>query len=389
MKIAIDANVLTFEPSGVAKSLLHLFNACKKIDNSLEIICFSQKEIKYDFAFSNKKLLYKKFPFNIPDITFKNSIADCDFIHYHWNGQIIKYIDRKNSIMMLHDVLPLEIPNYFKNNNQREKYIKKTQKDIDIARFILTPSQYSKEQIIKNFQVDKEIIVLHHGVTLPENINLRERADKNSYLIYVGGYDSRKGLVPLLKAYIHGVKNGVINKNFVLVGKPNYFSEEFKQLVSEAKSMGVLKETGYVDENELANLIFNANALVYPSKYEGFGLPPLEAMKLGCPVVTTKYTSIPEICEDACLYSDFEDVNDFIYTLKKLEDNDIKNSLVEKGRIQAEKFSWEKTAEKYLDILNKYINNIYEGVTLRGFFIVFLRKIIQNFFLSCEEKIYV
>lgn len=389
MKIAIDANVLTFEPSGVAKSLLYLFNACKKIDNSLEIVCFSQKEVKNDFDFLNKKFLYKKFPFNIQDITFKKNISDCDFVHYHWNGQIVKYIDKKNSIMMLHDVLPLEIPNYFKNNNQREKYIKKTQKDIDIARFILTPSQYSKEQIIKNFQVDKEIIVLHHGVTLPENINLRERADKNSYLIYVGGYDSRKGLVPLLKAYIHGVKNGLINKNFVLVGKPNYFSEEFKQLVSEAKSMGVLKETGYVDENELANLIFNANALVYPSKYEGFGLPPLETMKLGCPVVTTKHTSIPEICEDACLYSDFEDVNDFIYTLKKLEDNDIKNSLVEKGRIQAEKFSWEKTAEKYLDILNKYINNIYGEGTLRGFFIVFLRKIIQNFFLSCEEKIYV
>ena len=354
MKIAIDANVLTFEPSGVAKSLLHLFNTCKKIDNSLEIICFSQGNVKHDFDFASKKLLYKKFPFNIPDIKLKNSIADCDFIYYHWNGQIIKYIDKKNSIMMLHDVLPLEIPNHFKNNTQRERYIKRTQRDINLAQFILTPSQYSKEQILKNFQVNKEIIVLPHGITLPENINLQERDDKNSYLIYVGGYDGRKGLVPLLKTYIYGIKNGMISKKIVLVGKPNYFSEEFKQLVLEAKDLGVLTETGYIEENELANLIFNANALIYPSKYEGFGLPPLEAMKLGCPVITTKHTSIPEICEDACLYSDPDNIDEFIYTIKKIEDNNIKNTLIEKGKIQAEKFSWDKTAEKFLEILISY-----------------------------------
>ena len=93
----------------------------------------------------------------------------------------------------------------------------------------------------------------------------------------------------------------------VLAGEPHYFSADFRSMVERGRSAGWLEELGYVSDAELAALYGRALALAYPSKYEGFGLPPLEAMVLGCPVITTRGTSLPEVCGDAAVYVDPDD----------------------------------------------------------------------------------
>ncbi len=95
-------------------------------------------------------------------------------------------------------------------------------------------------------------------------------------------------------------------------------------------------------------------ALIYPSKWEGFGLPPVEAMKLGTPVITTNKTSIPEVCEDAVCYTDIDNIQTFIDDIAKVQnDEKYRNFLIEKGYIQSSKYNWEKTASLFLDALRK------------------------------------
>ena len=112
-----------------------------------------------------------------------------------------------------------------------------------------------------------------------------------------------------------------------------------------------LIRTGYLSDAELAALYSNAWAFVFPSLYEGFGLPPLEAMHFGCPVICSRAASVPEVAGDAALYCNAQDVDDIAACLRKvIEDEALRRSLTERGALQAEKFTWQSSAEKMLQL---------------------------------------
>ncbi len=107
---------------------------------------------------------------------------------------------------------------------------------------------------------------------------------------------------------------------------------------------------------ELVHLIKTAKALIYPSRYEGFGLPPLEAMTLGCPVITTRATSIPEVCGDAALYVSPDDKQDLAKAILAVENHDhLRQDLRARGIEQAKRFTWENSARVYLDALYRLL----------------------------------
>lgn len=345
MKIAIEADVLCMPASGVAKSLIYLINETHYQAPEIEFITFTSKKQETFFNFKTNLCKYKQF-FGLENLYLKNKLADCDFIYYHWNGGIRNNIGNNNSIMMLHDILPLEIPNYFKNETSRNNYIKKTQVDINNSKLIFTPSEYSKKRILEEFDVTCKIIVIPHGITLPQ-LNIH-KTNKSEYYLYLGGYDKRKGIEHIIKAFIQG---GFKEKLYI-IGKQNYISKDFENLIQKAIKLDIVQELGYVAENELPQLIHNAKALLYPSKYEGFGLPPLEAMSLGCPVITTKYTSIPEICDDACIYIEPQNIQEIIDAINTLNNNEAyRNELINNGYKRAKLFSWEKSASDFISNL--------------------------------------
>ena len=241
---------------------------------------------------------------------------------------------------MIHDILPLILD---RNPLRNFKYKQNMKKQIKLAKIILTPSLYSKIQIQKYFKVDKEIYVLTHCI---EKIEIPSK-NRGNYYIYVGGYDPRKGLDNLLETFIR------LNKKIIFVGEIRYFSPYFRFLVQKATGLGVLKQSGYVSEGELTKLIKNAKALIYPSKFEGFGLPPLESMALGTPVITTPFSSIKEVCKECVLYFN-PDIKDSLYnTIIKFEKSNIAEKLIEMGLKNATSFSWEKSAREYIKILRK------------------------------------
>jgi glycosyltransferase involved in cell wall biosynthesis len=137
----------------------------------------------------------------------------------------------------------------------------------------------------------------------------------------------------------------------LLVGNSAYhYPEELKKLLDQGQRKNAVAELGYVPDSVLANLYANAKALSYPSKFEGFGLPPLEAMALGCPVIAAKCTAIPEICGNAVYYIDPENEEAFRSSLLDVEKNlELRDKLAREGLEQAKKFIWDKASKTFLD----------------------------------------
>ena len=132
----------------------------------------------------------------------------------------------------------------------------------------------------------------------------------------------------------------------VLLGRMTWKNEDFVHLLKTYKYRSDVVLTGYVEEKELVELTGASYALVYPSTFEGFGVPVLEAMKCEVPVLTSSHTSMQEIAEDAGLYFNPVDVKDIAEKMMMIyKDEDLRHRLIEKGRIIATKYSWERTAD--------------------------------------------
>ena len=360
MKIFLDATVLQQPATGIAKSTLLLYSECLRQDTSLHVTAMHRQELHCVLT-SNLESVRRGRYFTesawrrlfLPAFV---AVRKPEMVHFPWNGNVPYGLSNTNVVTTLHDVLPLAIPGYFKSMTDEQAYRKRMQADIDRTDVLLTVSEYSKNEIVKNFHVKSEPVVIPHGPTIACNqakasLNVLKRGD---YFLYVGGYDPRKGLDTLIKTFIrlHG-EQGITCK-LVLCGSKNYFSSEFKQLVIEGVQRGIVEEKGYISEDELVKLMVNAIALVYPSHYEGFGLPPLEAMALGCPVITTRGTAIPEVCGNAAFYINSDDENslaDGIVTV--LNNKGLRDCLRGEGFKQAAKFTWESAAHKFLNSLSQ------------------------------------
>lgn len=351
MNIFFDATVLEIPLTGIGKTMLQLYENCLSQMDSLKITGIHRRPLSVNLT---SKIGSVQLGNNFPGPVWRSFILPAylnkktpDIMHFPWNGKVPYNLKDIKVITTLHDVLPLIIPHYFRSKIQEVLYKRNIQKDMDRSNLIVTDSNFSKKEIMDNFDVDTEILVLHHGPTIkPPSGGFS--VEKSNYFLYVGGYDPRKGLEKLIERFIILNKEKKLESRLIVVGEKNYYSKNLKILIEEGISKGFLEEKGYVSDDSLAKLYSNALALVYPSRYEGFGLPPLEAMNLGCPVITTKCTSIPEICGNAAYYVDLnEDLDEALITLEN--DPTIREKLSLKGKKQAARFSWESTSKIFLN----------------------------------------
>ncbi len=241
------------------------------------------------------------------------------------------------------------------------------------ANIIFVPTNFVKDDLLSEYSWLKEekIIVTYEGVgdafrlvsSSAKNVQNSNRVlskygvDK-PYLLYVGSMYPHKNLERLVRAFSL-VAEEYNDLSLVLVGKKDYFQERIKEEIEDNKYGIVDKdrivfpafevESGYVPDEDLAAFYKNALAFVFPSLSEGFGLPPLEAMQFGVPVVASNATCIPEVCGDAALYFDPRDRDDVVSKLRAVVKNSgLRKNLVQKGSENLEKFSWRKTAKKTL-----------------------------------------
>jgi len=289
------------------------------------------------------------------------------------------------SMISILDTSYIHFPELFKSNdlNQLTKWTKYSAKK---AKSIFTISQASKDDIIKAYGVpESRVVVTYPGIKSETNSPARnatparqspdgssQMADGQSvaggkfkmqnskllkdkygvegqYILFVGTLQPRKNIVRLVEAFS---KLNKPNLDLVIVGKKGW---KFEEILTAPEKFGVENKVKFLEsvtDEDLAAFYRNAVCFVLPSLYEGFGLPVLEAMRYGCPVVTSNVSSLPEAGGEAALYVDPQDADDI---KKKLElminDKGLRIKLIEKGYEQVKKFSWEKTARETLNTL--------------------------------------
>lgn len=361
--IIFDATVFEMPFTGIANSTIGLYRSIVESEplNSFRFTGLHRKKL---FATENLPFdsirIWPYLPFNY----WRNFAAPYFFnkskskvIHFPFNGGIPCTFPDKKIIMTLNDVLPLRISGYFSSSIDEEKYRKKVQADIDKSDEIITISSFSKKEIEKNFILNKEVTVIPIACTLgSETSTIFKGKPTSPYFIYNGGYDARKGMEPLVRVFLDLYRNKRTTSKLVLVGKPRYFSSSFKLLIKESVELGAVIQLGYVADGDLVWLIKNAKALLYLSKDEGFGMPPLEAMTLGCPVITTNQSSLPEVCGEAALYVDPDNDYDLASAILSFDNSEnLRSSFINLGIEQSKKFSWDKSAAQFLDIYSKLV----------------------------------
>ncbi len=208
---------------------------------------------------------------------------------------------------------------------------------------ILTVSRFSQQEITRYLDVPTERITVIYNAVSPRKTIVTKRVVKEDYLLSVASADPRKNLSRLIRAFRQLKRPDV---RLVLVGLPRQ-----NATTEEAIDENILF-LGYVDEVTLANLYQHATAFVYPSLYEGFGIPPLEAMRAGCPVVVANSSSLPEVCGDAAHYVDPTDEHSIVEGLRQiLDDSALRKNLVSRGYQRVRDFSWDQSVEALLKLL--------------------------------------
>lgn len=267
-------------------------------------------------------------------------------------------------ITVVYDMTYLRFPETMDESNLR-----RIQRDIgySVARSdkIVTISAFSKSEIHELLHVPEEKIEVVYSApsvtsksadfqVVQERLNI-----KNPYLLYVGTIEPRKNLVRLIHAFDRLKKEKHIPHQLVLAGGGGWKTEEIHQAAEAVQFAGEVRFTGYLSSEEKNALYLNADAMVFPSLYEGFGMPPLEAMLFECPVICSDAASLPEIVGEAAELVDPLDVQaiaDGIWRV--LSDRTYRNSLIAKGTRQAVQFSWERSAEKMIQIYKETLGGL-------------------------------
>ncbi len=256
------------------------------------------------------------------------------------------------TVVSVMDLSYIHFPQLFKKNDLYQ-LTNWTKYSVRQAAMVCTISQASKNDILHLYQKPAEqVVVTYPGIKSmdkKEGIVTEKKTEK--YLLFVGTLQPRKNIVRLIEAFSF-VREKHKDINLVIVGKKGWQYEEILEAPKrwDVEQSVVFKD--FVDDEELAALYTHATCLVFPSLYEGFGLPILEAMQYDCPVITSNVSSLPEVGGDAVLYVDPKDPYDIAQKIEQLlSDSALRKELIAVGRKQLKKFSWEKTAKETLAVL--------------------------------------
>jgi len=237
-------------------------------------------------------------------------------------------------VSIIYDIIP-----YVFNEKKEERYVKALRDTLACSRNIITISHHSAKDIRAHLSYTGDITVIHPGVPFdPPNNQTSIAAGPSDYFLSVGGYGERKGHTELLEAILE------TENQLIMVGVPFYYDQRTKNLAREAISRGLLIEQSGVPDDVLINGYQYAQALVYPTRYEGFGLPIIEAMSCGCPVITTHMTATQEAAGNAAFYIE-PTTKDIVWSMGEV--SKLRPSLISRGFEQIKKFDWNDIAMEY------------------------------------------
>lgn len=260
-------------------------------------------------------------------------------------------------IMTVHDLRFRRYPKSY--TFTRRIFIKYAfRKSLNYADHIITVSEFTKKEILDFYDFDQnKITYIHEAIDTNRykykkefnEININKfKIQPKKYILSVGHLEPRKNYPMLIDAWNELNNEEKLNYKLVIVGKRNY---KFKPIIKKIKQSKSVIYLDYVSFNDLLNLYKYAKLFIFPSLYEGFGFPPLEAAALGTPTIVSNVSSIPEICGNGSLYIDPFNIEDIKRKIKLLsEDKKLHTRLVELSRKNLKRFDWKQNAEQTLKI---------------------------------------
>lgn len=257
-------------------------------------------------------------------------------------------------ILTIHDLTFLHFPQFFSLKTRLWYKLINPQKEILNADKIIAVSNFTKKDILQNIDYKGKIKVIHHGISenFCQNVktNIKQILQKNNlqqpYLLFLSTIEPRKNANRLVEAFnLYKKRHPQSKIKLVIAGK------EDKKIFSKVK-LEQNKDiifAGFIEENQKESLIKGATAFIYPSLFEGFGLPLLEAMKCGIPVITSNTSSMPEVIGDAGILINPKDTESIAKAIEEIQKPEIQEKLKNKMEEQIKKFSWENCAKETLD----------------------------------------
>jgi len=359
MIIGIDAHSLEGKRTGVGRVLINLLNQWNEFNLSVNIkfILYFKKEIpelnlsdKFEKKLINSNSNALFMHYCLPKKAKKDKV---DILFCPSYTSPIFY--KGKTALILHDIIYQAHPEMYNWPSFWDKILLKEFSKISAkkADIIFTPSEFSKKEVIKHYQVNPDkVFNIAWGVDSDfrviennqELIKIKEKYKiKDKFIFYLGSIFNRRHLPETIKAF-EKISNKLPNYQFLIVGT-NYTNQKLF-----GKS---ILRYDYLKGKDLVSLYNAADLTIYLSDYEGFGLPPLESIACGTPVIISNKTSLPEVIGDAGIYikdnSDINEISEAIYM--GLTDENLRKDLISKGLEQANKFSWKRSAREILDLL--------------------------------------
>ncbi len=371
MKISFNAMLLSAPSFGIRSYIYNLLKNFFDLDKVNEYLIYSGSDdfdskdnFKIIRPFKNKisasrRILWEHFV--LPKL-LNNGKTDL----FHMPDHILPVLSVKaKKVITIHDLSFYIYPETF---NFSKRFYKKllTPYSVKNADFIIADSNSTKSDIIKLFSYqEQKIKVVYIGVSemfkkindqnLLKKIRSKRRLPKN-FIIFVGTLEKRKNIELLIDSFADLIRQKKIDHDLIIVGKKGWLFEGIFEKINKKELAGRVKFIFDTTDDELPILYNLADLMVYPSLYEGFGLPVVESMACGCPVITSNVSSLKEIACGAAILINPRDKEELSYYIEKvLTDENLRNDLITKGFQRAKNFTWRKCAEETLQIYNSIL----------------------------------
>jgi len=371
VRVAIDIQSLLRQKTGVGHALYDLIEAIAALEapETITAFYFARRRRRLALAFGHDRFreqqisfpparlltgLWKRLPFPAID----RFLDEADL--YHFPDFVTRPVRRGKVIVTIHDLSFARLPETVEPRN-RAYLARKVPASLERADTVIAVSDFTRHETEALFPVSRgKVHVIHHGVRRsfrPRSPNENTTSSvpvelPRRYILAVGTVEPRKNLGLLLDAMSvlrrHSDSRHV---GLVVVGGRGWLADDTEQRLAAEQQQGRLVRTGYVPDDTLRRLYCGASALAFPTKYEGFGLPAIEAMACGLPVVCSKAASLPEVVGDAGILVEEHTAEAFADALGRvLADEALTAELRRRGLERAAEFTWEKAARHTLDL---------------------------------------
>ena len=342
------------------------YNGYKKVELNYDWLKLPNVELK-QYRIPNRFLDTSLYFFNYPKIDKLLEEVDIFFSPHIFLSSVSK---KCKTVTTFHDLSFEKYPEFYSTSKNYWHFSMSPKKQAHRTDKIIAVSESTKDDLVELYNINPEKIkVIYSGVSLESEIKNQEsrifEVQKKynlpeKYILYLGTLEPRKNIIGLIKAFEKlktspnpSLSRGELEKlKLIIAGSNGWLYKDIFKTVENSPAKDDIIFTGFIDDKDKSILYSQAVLFVYPSFYEGFGFPPLEAMTCGTPVITSNFSSLPEAVGNAAIMINPYNIDELYRAMKiVLNDDKLKDILVARGLKQAKKFSWQKCARETLDFI--------------------------------------